>query len=435
MNLGTTKDQILAGIKIIILILLLTTNQSAIMIAFILLLSILLTQIKWIADASSSTFFDSDLLQSIEDEINGLKQSEYDVYLQKINKIFKQYNVNVDYVETKVTNQLIIFYYKLGYAFKAGQKRFTKIADVNGVLKEINLALDTECKLINSANKIGISIKNPNAQTVLFNELYKEPAYKKFIKANKKGLPFFLGTNVDGEVISADLTKAPHILIAGETNSGKSTALHVLITSLMLNKKPAELKLALADFKLVELSVYKNSKYLYTPVVTTIDGFEVMLNKLLDEMEDRLALFEKLNVKNLQEFNEITDTPLPYILFVLEELASVTLMDNKKLKAELETKLARLISKCRAVGINIIITVQKANNDIIPSTIKTNIPSRLALKVESDADSRLMIGSNKAKDLLGQGDAIFKVDNNQIRLQCAYLSNAEHTKILGDRLN
>lgn len=435
MNLGTSKEQILAGIKLFILILLLTSNTYVMIISIIILLSLLLLQIKWVVDKSSSQFFDADLLQSIEDEINGLKQTEYDVYLQKINKIFSQYNITVDYVETKVTNQLIVFYYKLGYVFKNGQKRYTRINDVTGVLKEINLALGIECKLITGTNQIGISIKNPNAETVSFKDLYKEPAYKKFIKANKTGLPFFLGTNVDGQVVSADLTKAPHILIAGETGSGKSTALHVLITSLMLNKKPTELKLALADFKLVELSVYKNSKYLYAPLVTTIEGFEKLLNNILHEMDERLILFEKLSVKDIQQFNEISDQPLPYILFVLEELASVTLMDDKKLKVELENKLARLISKCRAAGINIIITVQKANNEIIPSRIKTNIPTRLALKVESTADSTLMIGSGKAKDLVGQGDAIFKTDNNQIRLQCAYLSNKEHAELLKDKLN
>lgn len=420
------------SLRLIVLGCLISLNYYALLVSLGLLLIILVSEIKSIADKMSYEIFDEEFTNSIakiESELSNLNiETTYIDEQQTINKVLDKYNVRLIFKEVKVSSQFITFYYQLGYSYKGESKKFTKIADVTNILPELELELNTKVQFINGKNTIGLAIKNPEFDSLIFTDILNETDYKKFIKANKNGLPFLLGADNNETLIIGDATKFPHLLIAGETNSGKSIALHVLLTSIILNKKSSELKLALADFKLVELNIFENSKYLYNDIVYELDTFETLLDSLLSETQKRLELFKQSNIKNIGEY--LKTKPMPYILFVIEELASITLIDDKEIKERLENKLSVLASKCRAVGIHIIITVQKANNKIISSNIKTNIPGRLALKVNSIADSQLMVGNGDAIKLLGNGDAILEGK----RLQVAYLDDITERQLLDGKI-
>ena len=427
-------NNLIGTLKLLSLLLLLTLTPTAVVVALILLVVSILAEIKRIADKVSYQILDSEfnsLINEIEKQVSELNINTYEYIIQSINTVLDKYNVILEYKSMKESKTQLIFYYKLGYTYKNENKKFTKIADVKALIPELALELNSQITVVSGKDAmIGLVINHPKAEVLQFQDLLMESKYKTFVRNNKDGLPFLLGCDKEGNIISGDATKFPHLLIAGETNSGKSNALQVLLTSLILNKTNQELKLVLNDFKLVELAAFENSSYLLGKISYDVRDFEKNLDKVIREMESRLVTFKKLGVKNLAEYNIRVDKKLPYILFVIEELASIMLMDDRELKDILENKLAILASKCRAVGIHLIITVQKANKNIITTKIKTNIPGRLALKVADIADSQLMIGNGDAVKLEGNGDAIL----NGIKLQIAFLDGAVQEDLLSGKV-
>jgi DNA segregation ATPase FtsK/SpoIIIE-like protein len=370
-----------------------------------------------------------DILEEMDDILNQEPIADYSNEISKVNKVLGNYNIALTFLNIDSERNRIIFWYKLA---KNINNKFTKVSDVKNILPELRLELNKEVQLIQGNGKIGLSILNDSFNSLNLYELLDTKAAKEIFNNKEYNLPFMLGEKLsDGEVVGGDLTRAPHILIAGETNSGKSNALQVLLTTLMLNKSHDELKLALADLKLVELSNFENSPYLYNDIIYNFDDFQPLLDKLINENGSRLKLLKANKCKNIQQYNKKNkNNKLPYIVFVIEELSIIMLNDDRETKNIIENKLAAFAAVCRATGIHIIITTQKPISDVLTGLIKANIPARLALRVSSNVDSRLIIENGDAVTLKGNGDAIF----NNTRLQITLLDNDDQEEILGEKL-
>lgn len=241
-----------------------------------------------------------------------------------------------------------------------------------------------------------------------------------------------LGRSVTGDIKMADLTKMPHLLIAGATGSGKSVAINVIITSILLKAKPHQVKMLMIDPKKVELSVYNGIPHLLSPVVSEPKKAARALGKVVAEMERRYELFAKFGVRNLDGYNKLVkqqndDHPdevqanLPLILVIVDELADLMMTVSN----DVEDAIVRIAQMGRAAGIHMILATQRPSVDVITGLIKANVPSRIAFAVSSGVDSRTIIDTNGAEKLLGRGDMLFEpIDQNKpVRIQGAFISD------------
>jgi S-DNA-T family DNA segregation ATPase FtsK/SpoIIIE len=223
----------------------------------------------------------------------------------------------------------------------------------------------------------------------------------------------------------------PHLLIAGRTGSGKSVFLNTSILSLICSKSPEELNILLIDPKQVEFMSYTDLPHLYNPIITNEISANIALQKLVDEMENRYELFREYKVKKLSEYNNLSDEKLPYIVCIIDEYADLVLM-SKKYKQDIETSIIRLAQKARAAGIHLIIATQKPITQVLTTLIRSNIPARIAFAVCTSMDSKIILDSKGAEELLGNGDMLFlnPKTNKKERIQAPFLSNEDINLIL-----
>lgn len=282
---------------------------------------------------------------------------------------------------------------------------------------------------------VGIEVPNKKTLPVYF----RESIEKQDLDDREKPLSVPLGKDVTGEIISADLTKMPHLLIAGSTGSGKSVSINAIITSLLMKTTPDELKLILIDPKMVELSVYNGIAHLMIPVVTDSKKAANALKKAVKEMERRYELFAASGVRNMTEYNhkvtqnnEDTENPvmekLPYIVVIIDELSDLMMVAGN----EVESAIVRLAQMARAAGIHMIIATQRPSVDVITGLIKANVPSRIAFAVSSGIDSRTILDSQGAEKLLGHGDMLFVPigSNKPTRIQASFISVEEVERVV-----
>ncbi len=247
-----------------------------------------------------------------------------------------------------------------------------------------------------------------------------------------------LGKDVNGNVIAADLTKMPHLLIAGSTGSGKSVAINGIITSILLHAKPSQVKLMLIDPKKVELGVYNGIPHLLSPVVSEPKKAARALQKVVSEMENRYELFAKFGQRKISTYNDFVAKnnrenetkiqPMPYIVVIVDELADLMMTVSN----DVEAAIIRLAQMGRAAGIHMILATQRPSVDVITGLIKANVPSRIAFAVSSGIDSRTIIDTNGAEKLLGRGDMLFlPIDSNTpIRVQGAFISDKDVSRVV-----
>lgn len=279
---------------------------------------------------------------------------------------------------------------------------------------------------------IGIEVPNKKVATISFKDVisaeHQRPHHL---------LEVPLGRDVSGKLITLDITKTPHLLIAGATGSGKSVAINGIITSLLMNCTPDEVKLMLVDPKKVELGVYNGIPHLISPVVTESKKAAISLNKLVAEMERRYETFANVGVRNIDGYNRLVknqqvsmdtgEKTMPYIVGIVDELADLMMVSSN----EVEGAIIRIAQMGRAAGIHMIIATQRPSVDVITGLIKANVPSRMAFAVSSGTDSRTILDQNGAEKLLGRGDMLFKlVGKKPIRVQGAFISDEDVEKVV-----
>lgn len=269
---------------------------------------------------------------------------------------------------------------------------------------------------------IGIEVPNTKIATVGFRDVIEATPI------SDQPLVVPLGRTVTGKVMTADLTRMPHLLIAGSTGSGKSVAINGIVTSILMHARPNQVKLLMIDPKKVELSVYNGIPHLLSPVVSEPKKAARALGKVVAEMERRYELFASFNVRNLAGYNQMVHNhpdeqqpELPLILVIVDELADLMMTVSN----DVETAIVRIAQMGRAAGIHMILATQRPSVDVITGLIKANVPSRIAFAVSSGIDSRTILDANGAEKLLGRGDMLFQpIDQNKpTRVQGAFISD------------
>jgi DNA segregation ATPase FtsK/SpoIIIE, S-DNA-T family len=301
----------------------------------------------------------------------------------------------------------------------------TKMSKVSNLKDDLAYALAaTDVRIlapIPGKTAVGVEVPNQRRRIVHLGDVFQEPP------ADWSPLTVWLGKDIAGHAIGADLAKMPHLLVAGTTGAGKSACVNSMLSSILLRSTPHEVRLVLVDPKQVELNHYESIPHLLTPVITSPRMAANALQNLVKEMEDRYGIMRLARTRSLPELNKVRagrgEPPLPYILCVIDELADLMMVAP----ADVEDSIIRLAQKARAVGMHLVLATQSPRVDVITGMIKANVPSRIAFAVSSQTDSRVILDQNGAESLLGQGDMLFSpVGTNKLqRIQGAYIDEEQ----------
>lgn len=302
----------------------------------------------------------------------------------------------------------------------------TKLTKITSLANDLALALAAPTGMIRieapipGRSLVGIEIPNRTPEFVSLKTMLTSPEMQK----DKSKLAVALGLNVAGTPVMADISKMPHVLIAGSTGSGKSVSVNAFIASILFRASPEEVKFIMVDPKRVELSVYNDIPHLLTPVITDPKKVVAALRWACAEMDKRYKLFAEVGVRNIASYNEMSGfQAMPYIVVVIDELADLMLFAP----TEVEESIVRLAQMARAVGIHLVLATQRPSVDVITGLIKANIPTRLAFNVSSGTDSRVIIDSTGAEKLIGRGDMLYVPpdESKPRRVQGTYVSDSE----------
>jgi S-DNA-T family DNA segregation ATPase FtsK/SpoIIIE len=307
----------------------------------------------------------------------------------------------------------------------------TKVKKVTELTNDLAYALaSTDIRIlapIPGKQAVGVEVPNTRRRIVRLGDIYAGRPEK------TSPLVAWLGKGIDGNPVWTDLAKMPHVLVAGTTGSGKSGCVNAILSSILMQASPNEVRLVLVDPKQVELNHYENVPHLLTPVVTSPRLAANVLANLIGEMESRYGIMGEARCRNLAELNRARakagEPPLPHILCVIDELADLMMVAP----AEVEDSIIRLAQKSRATGIHLVLATQRPSTDIITGTIKVNIPARIAFAVSSQTDSRVILDQGGAEALLGQGDMLFRgAGTSKLqRIQGAFVTEEEIARITG----
>jgi S-DNA-T family DNA segregation ATPase FtsK/SpoIIIE len=315
-----------------------------------------------------------------------------------------------------------------------------KYSKVTGLADDLCLAMQAESVLIDripGKSTVGIQIPNPNREAISLRELLESDAYQR--SASK--LTLALGKTIHGEPYVTDLATMPHLLIAGSTGTGKSVGLNAMLTSILYRATPDDVRMIMIDPKRLELGMYEEIPHLLSPVVVDPKKAANALRWAVREMEERYKTLAAEGVRNIEQYNrnvrlvlqerggqdEDAPKPLPFIVVVIDELADLMMVASN----EVEESIARLAQMARAVGIHLILATQRPSVDVITGLIKANLPSRISFRVSSKIDSRTILDSNGAEQLLGRGDMLFlpPASSRSIRLHGPYISEQESARL------
>jgi DNA segregation ATPase FtsK/SpoIIIE, S-DNA-T family len=300
--------------------------------------------------------------------------------------------------------------------------KMSKVANLKDDLAYALAATDVRILApIPGKTAVGVEVPNLRRRIVHLGDVFQEPP------ADWSPLTVWLGKDIGGRAIGADLAKMPHLLVAGTTGAGKSACVNAMLSSILLRATPHEVRLVLVDPKQVELNHYESIPHLLTPVITSPKMAANALQNLVKEMEERYGIMRLARTRSLPELNKARaargEPALPYILCVIDELADLMMVAP----ADVEDSIIRLAQKARAVGMHLVLATQSPRVDVITGMIKANVPSRIAFAVSSQTDSRVILDQNGAESLLGQGDMLFSpVGTNKLqRIQGAYIDEEQ----------
>ena len=399
------------------------------------------------ADLSRYKFPTFDLLKSYPNH-SPIDMDEQTANKEKIRQTLSDYGIEIQSISATVGPTITLFEIVL----ESG----TKISRVKNLSDEIAMSIASKSGIriiapIPGKSAIGIEVPNNDPQTVSMRDCIASRAFQE----SKYDLPIALGKTIMNEVFTFDLTKAPHLLVAGATGQGKSVGLNAIITSLLYKKHPSQLKIVLVDPKMVEFSIYKRIEKHYlaklpdqeNPIITDVTKTVDILKSLCAEMEDRYALVEDAGVRNIKEYNEkfihrqlnprkhisapigsregTNHRYLPYIVAIIDEYGDLIMTAGK----EVELPIARIAQKARAVGIHMIIATQRPSAKIVTGIIKANFPARMAFRVASGIDSGIILDQPGAQNLIGRGDLLFSTGSVPTRVQCAFVDTPEVDRI------
>jgi DNA segregation ATPase FtsK/SpoIIIE, S-DNA-T family len=301
----------------------------------------------------------------------------------------------------------------------------TKVSKVAGLKDDLSYALaTTEIRIlapIPGKQAVGVEVPNHSPNIVTLGDIFDD------LPATASPLSVWLGKDISGNAVWADLARMPHLLIAGTTGSGKSGCINTILSSTLLRATPDEVRMILIDPKRIELGFYESIPHLLTPVVSSPKTAAAALANVVGEMERRYERMSHVRARSLPEMNRALrgrgERPLPYLLVVIDELADLMMISPQ----DVEDAIIRLAQKSRAVGIHLVLATQRPSVDVITGMIKANVPSRIAFAVSSQTDSRVILDQSGAESLLGQGDMLFKpLGTSRLqRVQGAYVSEEE----------
>ena len=382
---------------------------------------------------------------------NNMNEKELEKIAADLENVLQEFGVNGKIV--KIRPGPVVTLYELEPA--PGTKTARVIGLADDIARSMS-AVSVRIAVVPGSNTIGIEMPNPTREIVYFRELIDTDEFR-----NAKGaLTVTLGKDIGGRNIYADLTKMPHLLVAGTTGSGKSVGVNTMIVSLLYKMRPDECKLIMIDPKMLEFSVYNGIPHLLTPVITDPAKAVIGLKWAVKEMEDRYRAMAQLNVRNISGYNqklkelkasgqtvkrtvqtgfdmetgkpiyeeqELDLTPLPYIVIIVDEMADLMLVAGKDVEAAIQ----RLAQMARAAGLHLIMSTQRPSVDVITGTIKANFPTRISFQVTSKIDSRTILGEQGAEQLLGMGDMLYMpAGQRPTRIHAGYIKDPEIEEIV-----
>lgn len=379
-----------------------------------------------------------ELLESYSDQVIEVDRSELEANKNQIIATLSNYKIEITKIRATIGPTITLY-----EIIPAPGVRISKIKNLEDDIALSLSALGIRIIApIPGKGTIGIEVPNKKKQIVSLREILQS---EKFQNANME-LPIALGKTISNEVFVADLSKMPHMLIAGATGQGKSVGINAILMSILYKKHPSQVKLVLIDPKKVELSIYSKLESHFLaflpdeaePIITETKKVINTLNSLCIEMDTRYDLLKKANARNILEYNakftarrlnpEKGHKYLPYIILVVDEFADLIMTAGK----EVEMPIARLAQLARAIGIHLIIATQRPSVNIITGVIKANFPARIAFKVTSQVDSKTILDRSGANQLIGRGDMLLSVGGDMVRLQCAFVDTPEVERTIDD---
>ena len=411
--------------------------------------------VKQFSDNSKSYNLPSiDLLDDLK-EIS-ISESEINATAEKIQDTLSQYDVDVEIGQIQPGPVVTLYGLKPGWITKTKkEKQFDSdgnaITDANGrqIIKEVesknrvkvdsimsrekdlSLALKTPSIRIETPvlgeSLVGIEVPNPNPGLIGIKSLIKDSSFANLLSQNDS-LPIALGKGSGGDNVTIDLTKMPHLLIAGATGSGKSVCKNSIVSSLIYSRSPDQLRLLLVDPKRVELTQYNGISHMVTPVIVELDSVAKVFRGVINEMFKRYKLLESHSVRNISELNKKFTNAMPYLVIVIDELADLMMTSG----VEIERSICRLAQLGRATGIHLVIATQRPSVDVVTGLIKSNFPSRVSFSVSSSIDSRTILDTTGAEKLLGKGDMLYLPIDASLpsRLQGCFINDTEISKLV-----
>jgi S-DNA-T family DNA segregation ATPase FtsK/SpoIIIE len=357
-----------------------------------------------------------------------------------LEKAFHEFGLNVHVVEVDTGPVITQFELEL--------EKGLRLSKVTALADDLAIALRVPTVRvvapIPGKNTVGVEVPNEKQVMVRLRELIE--ACPDELEKNR--IPIFLGKDVSGRPLVEDLTRMPHLLIAGRTGTGKSVCLNTLILSILMTRTPDQVRMLMIDPKMVELSPYKRIPHLMHPVITDMKKAEAVLAWAVDKMEERYDLLARCGVRHLDGYNKLDKETIldrmgvdadsdeseqipesmPYIVIVADEMADMMMTSGK----DVEGHIIRLAQKSRAVGIHLVLATQKPTVDVITGLIKSNLPSRISFQVASRTDSRVVLDEMGADRLLGNGDMLYLAPgtSNLIRAQGAYVGDDETNDVI-----
>ena len=335
-----------------------------------------------------------------------------------LERVFADFNIKINVVNVKLGP--VVTLYEILPA--AGIKINTIINLADDISRSMGVGAVRIAQIFGT-QYLGVEIPNDERESVTIKELLSNQNFK----STTHKIPICIGKDISGNIEVIDLSKTPHLLVAGTTGSGKSVFINTLLASLLYKFSPTELRLILIDPKMLELSVYNDIAHLLTPVVTEPKKAIITLKWVCKEMERRYSMMNEEGTRSLEGYNQKVSDHLPYIVVFIDEMADLMMTAGK----EVEHYVQRLAQMARACGIHLVMATQRPSVDIITGSIKANFPSRISFQVASKYDSRTVLGEIGAEQLLGNGDMLMtKNGGNIIRYQSAFISDTEVNKLI-----